>query len=140
MTKPFGCGMCKLVIVLRCCTTTRHGFRLSAMHPCPDSSDRQLLASGSYDHTVRLWNAQDGRCLRTLYGHTIWVWAVSFSPDGRLLASSSEDSCIRLWDVRTGECIKTLKSDRLYEGMNITGTTGLTAAQKTTLRALGAVE
>ncbi|HEY9622248.1 MAG TPA: hypothetical protein V6C78_17960 [Crinalium sp.] len=42
--------------------------------------------------------------------------------------------------MQTGRCINTLTVDRLYEGMNIQGATGLTMAQKTTLKALGAVE
>jgi len=54
--------------------------------------------------------------------------------------SGSHDETIKLWDVRTGECLKTLRSDRLYEGMNIRGAQGLTAAQQATLKALGAVE
>jgi hypothetical protein len=43
-------------------------------------------------------------------------------------------------DVQTGECLKTLQPERPYERMNITGATGLTKAQKATLRALGAIE
>jgi len=54
--------------------------------------------------------------------------------------SGSHDETIKLWDVRTGECLKTLRADRLYEGMNIRGAQGLTAAQQATLKALGAVE
>jgi WD40 repeat protein len=54
-----------------------------------------------------------------------------------MLASGSEDETIKLWNIETGICIKTLKAKRLYEGMNITGVTGV---QKTTLKALGAVE
>jgi hypothetical protein len=42
--------------------------------------------------------------------------------------------------VQTGECLRTLRSARPYERMNITGATGLTAAQVATLKALGAVE
>ncbi|BAY42500.1 WD-40 repeat-containing protein [Scytonema sp. HK-05] len=42
--------------------------------------------------------------------------------------------------IKTGECLKTLRSDRPYENMNITGITGLTEAEITTLKALGAVE
>jgi hypothetical protein len=53
--------------------------------------------------------------------------------------SASEDRTILCWNVRTGKCVN-IARNRLYEGMNITGITGLTEAQKATLRALGAVE
>ncbi|HEY9656859.1 MAG TPA: hypothetical protein V6C65_00240, partial [Allocoleopsis sp.] len=59
---------------------------------------------------------------------------------GRTLLSGSADETIRLWNVPTGECLKTLRVDRPYEGMNITGVTGITEAQKATLKALGAIE
>jgi hypothetical protein len=44
-----------------------------------------------------------------------------------------------LWDIKTGECLKTL-SEKPYEGMNITGITGITEAEKATLKTLGAIE
>ncbi|NJR51440.1 MAG: hypothetical protein HC780_19540, partial [Leptolyngbyaceae cyanobacterium CSU_1_3] len=50
------------------------------------------------------------------------------------------DESLKLWDVTTGQCLQTLSADRPYEGMNITGVTGITDAQKATLIALGAVE
>jgi WD40 repeat protein len=57
-----------------------------------------------------------------------------------MLASASQDETIKLWDAKTGDCLKTLAVPKPYEGMNITGVTGLTDAQKATLKALGAVE
>jgi WD40 repeat protein len=104
------------------------------------SPNGQLLASSSQDQTIRLWNVDTGECLKVLKGHTSWVRGISWSPDGQLLASGSGDETVKLWDVQTGECVRTLRADRPYEGMNITGVTGITEAQKATLKALGAIE
>jgi hypothetical protein len=60
------------------------------------------LASGSWDTTVRLWDASTGRQMRTLTGHKDWVLGVVFSPDGSRLASASHDGTVRVWDAATG--------------------------------------
>lgn len=104
------------------------------------SSDGQLLASGSDDQTIRVWNISTGTCLNTLQGQNSQIRAVAFSRDGYTLASGSYDGSIMLWNVQTGETLGTLHSDRPYERMNITGAIGLTDAQKSTLKALGAIE
>lgn len=104
------------------------------------SPDGLILASGGYDRAVRLWDISTGQILDILQGHTGVVRSVTFALDGLTLASCSEDETIRLWDMQTGECLKVLRIDRPYERMNITSVTGLTEAQKASLKALGAIE
>jgi WD40 repeat protein/serine/threonine protein kinase len=60
------------------------------------SPDGKILATGSWDNTVKFWNAQ-GKPLNTLSGHTGWVVIVSWSPNGKMLATGSTDSTVRLW-------------------------------------------
>ncbi|WP_155753571.1 hypothetical protein, partial [Scytonema sp. UIC 10036] len=73
--------------------------------------------------------------MKTLSGHKHWVLGIAFHPNERILASASQDQTIRLWDILTGECQEILRSPRPYEGMNITGISGLSATQKNTLTA-----
>jgi WD40 repeat protein len=72
------------------------------------SPDGRLLASGSDDNTIKLWDVATGSLVRTLTGHTWRVTSVAFSPDGRLLASGSADGTIRLWDVASGSLVRSL--------------------------------
>ncbi|GBC96306.1 Protein TolB [bacterium HR16] len=76
------------------------------------SPDGNLLASGSDDMTVKIWQVSDyGRVFslqRSLQGHTSWVNAVAFSPDGSLLASASRDGTVRIWRVSDGTLVRTL--------------------------------
>ncbi|WP_373534009.1 protein kinase [Microcoleus sp.] len=72
------------------------------------SPDGKVLASGSYDKTIELWEVATGRKITSLTGHSNYVLSVAFSPDGRVLASGSFDKTIKLWEVATGRVINSL--------------------------------
>lgn len=104
------------------------------------SPDGRLVASGSKDKTVRIWNVHNGKCLGIFEEHTAGIWSIAFKHDGQTIASASEDGSIRIWDVNTRTCLKILRQLKPYEGLDITGVTGLTQAQKASLKLLGAIE
>ena len=56
-----------------------------------------MIASGSRDQTVKLWDVSSGRCLETLTDHSDGVNSVCFSPDGKTLVSGSRDGTIKLF-------------------------------------------
>ncbi|RKU24002.1 hypothetical protein C6503_01925 [Candidatus Poribacteria bacterium] len=65
------------------------------------SSDGKMLASGSEDKTVQLWNAWTRSKHATLKGHKAWITTVAFSADGKTLATGDANKIIKLWDVST---------------------------------------
>jgi hypothetical protein len=71
------------------------------------SPDGARLLSGSWDKTLKLWDAATGRLVRTLAGHSDWVLSVAFSPDGARLLSGSRDNTLKLWDAATGQLVRT---------------------------------
>lgn len=73
------------------------------------STDGKLLASGSFDGTVKLWDALSGALVRTLEGHTDKVRGVAFNKKGDLLASTGDDRTVKLWDVASGRELKTFR-------------------------------
>jgi U3 small nucleolar RNA-associated protein 13 len=68
----------------------------------------RVLATGSGDKTVKLWNLEDFTCVKTFEGHTNSVLRVDFINHGMQLVTSASDGLVKLWSVREEECIATM--------------------------------
>ena len=64
--------------------------------------DSALLASGSDDRTILLWDCGTGAVRERLRGHSDAVLALAFSPDGELLASGGREGTLNVWNVADG--------------------------------------
>lgn len=64
------------------------------------SPDGRLVAAGSLDTIVRIWDVQTGQLVERLKGHRDSVYSVAFTPDGKGLVSGSLDKTLKYWDIR----------------------------------------
>ena len=76
-----------------------------AVHPTKPNT----IASGSHDHTIKLWDINSGKNLNKFEGHAHGVWSIAFHPSGNVIASGSPDSTVRTWDAKSGKKINLLK-------------------------------
>jgi WD40 repeat protein len=101
--------------------------------------DNRTVSTVGDDGVIRVWRIGESACRAELIGHTQGVWGLACMPNGEQLISASMDGTARVWSS-DGTLMQTLVAPRPYEGVDITGATGLTEAQRSGLRALGAVE
>jgi WD40 repeat protein len=73
------------------------------------SPSGEQIASCGADRFVKVFNAADGKFVKSFEGHTHHVLGVSWSADGKMLASSGADSVIKVWDVKTGDQVRTIQ-------------------------------
>ena len=86
-----------------------HKDSLYAVRLSPDGA---LLATGSYDSSIKLWDVAGGNETKSLDGHNGAVFELVFRRDGKVLASASGDRTVKLWDVAGGQRLDTLKESQ----------------------------
>ncbi len=93
-------------------TLTGHQDHVNSVNFSPDG---KILASGSSDNNIKLWNMVEGKLITTLVGHQDHVFSAKFSSDGKTLASGGDDNTIKLWNIAEGKLMTTLigHSDRV---------------------------
>lgn len=79
----------------------------------------RVLATGSGDKTVKLWNLEDFSCVKTFEGHTNSVLRVDFVNAGMQLVSAASDGLVKLWNVKEEECVATMDNheDKVCTGI-----------------------
>nr|CAG8501963.1 2192_t:CDS:10 [Entrophospora candida] len=68
------------------------------------------IVSGSSDNTLRIWDTESSKFIRSLEGHESRIWDVSSNKNGSIVSSASGDGTVRLWDMKTNNytCTSTL--------------------------------
>ncbi|KAJ4749481.1 WD repeat-containing protein 5 [Rhynchospora pubera] len=72
------------------------------------NAQSNLLVSGSFDCTIRMWDVVTGRSVRCIKAHDAPVTALHFVRDASMIVSASHDGSCKVWDAATGSCLKAL--------------------------------
>lgn len=66
-----------------------------------------IIITGAFDKTIKIWNLETGECLKTLNNHTDWVTCILLLPDDKFI-SGSDDKTLKIWNLENYECLNTL--------------------------------
>jgi len=91
------------------------------------TSDNRYIISGSENETegrkwelgpimdakatIKIWDLETGKCVRTLEGHHAYVSSIAISSDDKYMVSEAASGEVKIWDFQTGECLKNLRND-----------------------------
>lgn len=80
------------------------------VNPSRVETQRDYLASGGRDRTVRLWSIASASCLQIFTAHENWVKSVLVHPSGNYVISAGDDRTIRVFDIKANRCLRTLEN------------------------------
>lgn len=114
-----------------------------AVYAVAFSPDGKYLATGSFDNSLKLWDAATASEIRTFagpQGHTKQVLTVAFSPDGMSIASGGADNTVKVWDVPSTSPLRNLAHSDALNGLalSVDGTKLATAGKDGTVILWGA--
>ncbi len=89
--------------------------------------DGKILASGSFDNTIKFWDTSSGKETHTLKGHTDWIEAISFGFDGKVFASIGNDNTLKFWNPKDGKLINSIEIRGINNSMAFNTKWGLLA-------------
>ncbi|MFN6515196.1 MAG: NB-ARC domain-containing protein [Nostoc sp. CreGUA01] len=121
------------------CLKTFLGHTNARVYSVAWSADGNKLASTCSGKTVRIWNVGTGDCEQIVQGKNNGS-SVHWHPVKDLVAIAFLEQPIQIYDLPTGKTVQTLSRHLPYEGVNITGVTGISEGQKASLKALGAIQ
>ena len=99
--------------------------------------DGKRALSGADDHTLKLWDIESGKLLKTFRGHSGYVYSVALSNNGKRALSGAGDHTLKLWDIESGQLLKTFQGhegDVLSVALSNNGKRALSGADDHTLK------
>lgn len=91
------------------------------------SPDGSMVAAGSLDSVIRIWEVSSGNLLDSLRGHRESVYSVAFTPDGKGIISGSLDKSLKLWDLSSLLHKRAAKSNNKDSSMKVSSRSSSTS-------------